>query len=69
MELLAENTRKGYCPKCNSKLGECIKREYEDDYIYFYYECGKCNATQIEEVYSVNLEYKYTNAWKPLETK
>ena len=65
MELLAESTRKRYCPLCGNKLGESINEEYEDGYLYVYYECGKCEATQIEEVYSIRYEYTGTNAWKP----
>ena len=67
MKLLAEKNKKGYCPLCGNKLGESISAEYDDDYLYLYYDCGKCEATQVEEVYTLNEEYSHSNAWKPIE--
>lgn len=68
MRLLAENNKQGYCPLCGSKLGDAYKVEYEDGEIYRYYDCGKCEATQIEEVYTISAEqYVGSNAWKPYE--
>lgn len=69
MILLAESMKKGYCPLCGNKLGESINEEYEDGTLYVYYECGKCEATQIEEIYSVRHKYCGSNAWKPFDTK
>lgn len=67
MKLLAENTKQGYCPLCGAKLGEYTNKEYEDGYFYYYYDCGKCDATQIEEVWQVNEQYSCSNAWKPMD--
>lgn len=63
MKLLAEKSKKGYCPLCGSELGESTYEEFECDTYYVYYNCGKCEAMQIEEVY----KYSHTNAWKPME--
>lgn len=67
MKLLADGERKGYCPLCGNKLGECYNSETEDGVNYLYYYCGKCEATQIEEIYDSNENYKYSNAWKPMD--
>jgi hypothetical protein len=66
MLLLAESTKHSYCPLCGNRLGDYEKEELEDDYNYLYYTCGKCEATQIEEVYTTDWEYISSNAWKPM---
>ena len=65
MILLAESNKFGYCPLCGNKLGDYVREEEEDNAYYLYYNCGKCEATEIEEVYSLNNIYKGSNAWKP----
>lgn len=66
MVLLAESTKQGYCPLCGNKLPEePYNSEMEEGVIYWYFSCGKCEATYIEEVYNDREEYQYSNAWKP----
>lgn len=68
MKLLAEGAKQGYCPLCGNKLPiEPYNSEMEDNVNYSYFSCGKCEATYIEEVYDSNENYKYSNAWKPME--
>lgn len=67
MVLLAESTKKGCCPLCGNKLGEAYNSEMIDGVNYWYYSCGKCEATYVEEVYNHMEEYQYSNAWKPID--